>query len=164
MQNRFLLEKSETNSLPSYVQKDRIQGALSSHPGRSPPASLIRRNRLNSRYQFPNLSCEEINLVRCHLTGWRVEADQMRCTMLRRRSKSDLCFRRGPSFGGGPRERRQCLVPRCRWGCELPAIRTYLCHQDPVDGQCKILHFWSEGSENTGFMIGISGPVGTWSF
>ena len=82
--------------------------------------------------------------------------------MLRRRSKSDPCFPRGPTFVWG--ERRQCLVPRCRWGCELPAIRTYLCHQDPVDGQCKIPHFWPEGSENTGFMIAISGPMGTWSF
>ena len=41
MQNHFLLEKSETHSLPSYVQKDCIQGALGSHPGghHLPPSS-----------------------------------------------------------------------------------------------------------------------------
>lgn len=109
MQNHFLLEKSETNSLPSYVQKDRIQGALSSHLGWSPPASLIGRNWLNSRHQFPNLFSEETNLVRCRLTGWRVEAEQTRCMMLRRRSKSDLCFPGGPPLGG----ERDEAVPGC---------------------------------------------------
>lgn len=103
MQNHFLLEKSETNSLSLYVQKDCMWGALSSHPGRSPPASLIRRNWLDSRYQFPNLFCEEIDLARCHLTEWK----QIRhiARVLRRRSEGDLCFPRGPPVG---RKTRRC--------------------------------------------------------